>query len=64
MKGKPYYMKGKPYYMKGKPYKIRKRNSFPNAIIKKSSCYCVMILKTENDVNSKETIILRIYGSR
>ena len=23
-----------------------------------------MILKTENDVNSKETIILRIYGSR
>ena len=34
------------------------RNSFPNAAVKASSCYCVMIPKTENDVISKETIIL------
>ena len=58
MKGKPYSMKGKPYYMKGKPYKIRKRNSFPNAVIKTSSCFCVLIPRTENDATSKETIIL------
>ena len=39
-------------------YIYYKRNSFPNAVIKTSSCYCVMIPRTENDVSSKETIIL------
>ena len=42
----------------GKNLLNKKRNSLPNAIIKTSSCYCVMIPKTENDVIFKETIIL------
>lgn len=33
-----------------------------NVVIDASSCYCIMILKTENDVNFKETIILYFYG--
>ena len=35
-----------------------KISQFQNAVIKTSSCYCVMIPRTENDVSSKETIIL------
>ena len=37
---------------------IRKQNSFPTVFIKTNSCYCVMALRTENDVISKEAMIL------
>ena len=37
----------------------KKRNSFANAVIKTSSCYYVMIPRTENYVCCKEAIILR-----
>ena len=43
--------------MKGRTYYIRKQNSFPNAVIKSSSNYCIMIPKTKNDLTSKEIII-------
>ena len=42
----------------GENFLNKKRNSFPNAISKTSLCYCVMVLWTENDVISKETITL------
>ena len=41
----------------GETYQIRKWDSFPNAVIKTSSYYCIMIPKTENGVTSKEIII-------
>ena len=49
--------------MKRKTYYIKKQNSFPNAVIKTSSCYCVMVPRTENNIISKETIVLQIYGN-
>ena len=39
-------------------------NTYKYTKFKTSSCYCVMIPTTENDVSSKETIILKIYGNR
>ena len=36
----------------------KKTKLISNAVIKTSSCYCVMIPRTENDIISKETIIL------
>ena len=35
------------FYIKGITYEIRKRNLFPDAIIKTSSCYFVITLRTE-----------------
>ena len=50
--------------MNGKTYYIRKLNSFPNAVVQANKVYCVMTKTTQNDIISKEIIILQIYGNR
>ena len=43
--------------MKKKTFLMRKQNSFPNVVIKISSCHCVTIPRAKNDIISKETLV-------